>query len=96
MPIKLVSLNEAKNEYTAYSVILKFNNGYAAYSIISELKNKNAAYSVILKLWIYAHRFIVKCNFILFYITKRLNVRKRAKIRSRYNQAPHPTQDTSG
>ena len=27
---------------------------------------------------------------------KPIKVRKRAKIRNRYNQAPHPTQDTNG
>ena len=30
------------------------------------------------------------------HMTQSLNVRKRAKIRNRYNQAPHLTQDTNG
>ena len=47
MTIKLLYWNEAKNKYTAYSVILKFKNDTATFAVISKFKNENAANSVI-------------------------------------------------
>ena len=61
MYLKLLSLNEDKMEYTAYSVILKFQNDFAAYFFISKFKNEYTAYSFICKvIRIYAHPFIIE------------------------------------
>ena len=38
MSLKLLSLNEAKMEYNAYSVSLKFQNDFAAFFLFQSLK----------------------------------------------------------
>ena len=44
--------------------------------------------------------FLTTCLSLRFYAKRQINqhikVKKRAKIRNRYNQAPHLTQDTNG